>query len=47
MSVALQGASGGDVDLGDRGRAADGHLVVKEETGGIGVGSFVFDWSLV
>ena len=37
MSVAVEEASGGDIDLGDEGRASDGHLVVKEGALGTGV----------
>ena len=47
MSVAFQEASGGDIDLWDGGGAANGHLVVEEETSGPIVGSLVLDWSLV
>ena len=51
MGVAVQEASGGDVDFWDGRRATNGHLVVKQETGRADVRSFVFyrgvvrDWA--
>ena len=47
MGVVFQEASGGDIDLGDGGGTANGHLVVEEETSRPIVGSLVLDWSLV
>ena len=51
MGVAVQEASGGDVDFWDGPRAADGHLVVEQETGRTEVRSFLLyrcvvrDWA--
>ena len=47
MGVALQEASGGDIDLGDRRGTADGHLVVEKETRGTDIRPLVLDRGVV